>query len=130
MDEKQLRALSVLGTLACLAVLYLMMSFVEASYVPLCDIGSEHKGKLVSVKGYAKDMLHAEGNVFFTLYDGGCEIDVVLWRSVVSALEMNDINISEIKENVSIRLSGEVQVYRGLYQIVPLRPDVYVEELR
>ncbi len=124
MDEGQLRKLSVIGSVASLFVLYVIVLYVVPESVNICDITFEHAGRIINVTGTAKDVIHRDGNVFFTLSGDGCEIRVVLWKNVVSGIELRGTNASLIQENVTVNLAGEVDVHGGYLQIVPTRPEV------
>ena len=124
MDEKQLKTVSVVGAIISLIALYVFVLYIAPENVNICDISLEHTGRIINVTGTAKDVLHRDGNVFFTLSDSRCEIRAVLWNSIISGMELRGMNISSLEENVTVNLAGEVDVHRGYLQIVPTRPSV------
>lgn len=124
MDERQLKTVSVVGAIISLIALYVFVLYIAPENVNICDISLEHTGRIINVTGTAKDVLHKDGNVFFTLSDGQCEIRAVLWNNIISGMELRGMNISSLEENVTINLAGEVDVHRGYLQIVPTRPTI------
>jgi aspartyl/asparaginyl-tRNA synthetase len=126
MDERQLKIISAVGSLASLAAICLFVALIAPEELSVCDISGERLGTLVKVTGTVKDPLHAEGNVFFTLRENGCEVRVVLWKSIINALENSGIDVSRIKENATISVSGGVESHQGRLQVVPLRPALSI----
>jgi exonuclease VII large subunit len=124
MDEKQLKTISVIGAILSLVAVYLFVSLISPEFINICDITLEHTGKIINVTGKAKNIFHNNGNVFFTLVEDQCEIRVVLWKDIVSGMELRGVNISLLEENMTVNLAGEVDVHQGYLQIVPTRPEV------
>ncbi len=124
MDEKQLKTISVAGSVMSLVAVYALVLYSVPDNVKICDISLEHAGKIINVTGMVKDFRMNEGNAFFTLTQEGCEIRVVLWNNVIRGIEMRGLNISSLGENDTVNLAGEVDVHSGYLQVVPTRPDV------
>ncbi len=126
MDEKQLAMTSIAGSVISLIAIYIIVSSMGPGDVNIGHITSEHAGKAVKVTGIIVDMVVKEGNAFFTLADGTGEIRVVLWEGILRELERDGLDTSALRENVTISIEGEVDVYRGQLEIVPSRPRITV----
>jgi RecJ-like exonuclease len=124
MNEKELKTLSVAGSIISLIALYMFVLYAVPVHVDICDISLEHAGKIINVTGTVKDFRMNEGNAFFTLVEDGCEIRVVMWENIISGMELRGTEISMLQDNVSVSLSGEVDVHSGYLQIVPTRPTI------
>lgn len=124
MEEKQLKAVSIAGALLSLVAIYIFVLSIPAQDIAICDISLEHVGRIVNVTGTAEDVLHKDNHTFFTLTDNGCEIRVVIWKSVAEGLELRNIQISEITSGMKVNLAGEVDMHSGYLQIVPTRPTL------
>ena len=124
MDERQLKIISVSGSLASLLALYMFVLCMAPENVNICEIGPGHAGRMINVTGTVKDFRMNEGNAFFTLSDNGCEINVVLWKDIISGLDLRGMNTSLIKDGIRVSLTGEADVHTGRLQIVPTRPEL------
>jgi RecJ-like exonuclease len=124
MDERQLKIISLAGSVASLIVLYIFVLYVVPDNVNICDVGLEHAGRTINVTGTVKDFRMNEGHAFFTLAQDGCEIRVVLWKDRVSGLGLRGTDVSLLRDNMTVSLTGEVDVHSGYLQIVPTRPDL------
>jgi len=124
MDDTHVKTLSVTGSIASVVALYLFVGMVFPEGMNICSIDAGSLGSVVTVEGSVSEVLHTNGNVFFTLADGGCEIKVVLWSDVVSALSMNGLDAASIGVNDTISVTGVVQSGSGRLQLVPVRPSV------
>ncbi|MCD6496109.1 MAG: exodeoxyribonuclease VII large subunit [Candidatus Aenigmarchaeota archaeon] len=124
MKERQLKIFCIAGSILSLAALYIFVLAAVSEDVSVCDLSTEHMGKTVTVSGTVSAVSESNGNIFFTLSDSGCEIDVVLWDSVRRALEQK-MNVSSVLSlNRKITVTGPVEIHRGLLQIVPGRPEI------
>lgn len=128
MNEDQLTKIAVIGSIVTIILIYVFVSFVSPEVLDIGEIGIQHRGKVVNAIGKIKNMNHENGNIFFTLYDETGEINVVLWSNIVKALEMQGTNLSSLRENDTVSISGGVNVHRGYLQIVPARPSVSLVE--
>ncbi len=124
MDERQLKIISVSGSLASLLALYIFVLYMVPDNVNICDVSLEHAGKIINVTGTVKDFRMNEGHAFFTLVQDGCEIKVVLWKDIVSGLGLRGTDVSLLRDNMTVGLTGEVDIHMGYLQIVPTRPDL------
>jgi hypothetical protein len=124
MDERQLKIISVSGSLASVLALYIFVLFMVPDNVNICEIGPEYAGRIINVTGTVKDFRMNDGNAFFTLSENGCEIKVVLWKDIISGLELRGTDASLLKDNITVSLTGEVDVHMGYLQIVPTKPDL------
>ncbi|UCD03385.1 MAG: hypothetical protein JSV63_01995 [Candidatus Aenigmatarchaeota archaeon] len=128
MEERQLKAIAVTGSLLSLAAIYVFVLNISPETIEICDISLEHVGRIVNVTGTAEDVLQRNNHVFFTLSEGGCEIRVVLWESVVEGLEIRGTDVAAITNNTVVNLAGEVDIHGGYLQIVPTRPTLSIAE--
>ncbi len=124
MEEKQLKTVSIVGALLSIVAIYIFVLSIPAQGIAICDITLEHVGMIVNVTGTAEGVLHKDNHTFFTLSDDGCEIRVVIWKSVAEGLELRGIQVSKITSGMRVNLAGEVDMHEGYLQIVPTRPNL------
>ena len=124
MEEKHLLRFSLAGSVLSLVALYVFISLVSPESIGICGIGGDNLGSLVTVRGNASGVVHADGNVFFTLTDGTCEIRIVLWKDISDALVMKGFDTSEIREDSRLVVTGVLESSGGVLQVVPVRPSV------
>jgi len=123
MNEKEMRIISVSGSILSLFAIYLLVTFLVPEGVGVCDLDYSMRGQILNVTGYVKDYHEKDGNVFFTLYDETCEIRVVLWEDVVKSLHLKNSENLSMKDGTKISIMGEVMVYSGSLELVPSSPS-------
>lgn len=124
MEERQLKRLCIAGSLLSLLCIFILSHAVQPEEADICSLSAEYIGKVVSVGGTVTDTFTDEGNVFFTLAGGGCEVRAVLWNATASAMSLRGEDPGGIAENAAVKITGSVEVYRGNIQIVVLRPSL------
>jgi RecJ-like exonuclease len=119
MDEPTLTKLCVAGAATSLVAIYIFVSCLAPARVNIGEIDFSYRGQLVNVTGTIQDIELHEGSAFFTLADTTGEIDVVIWSDVLEALEAKGVPRESLAQNSTVSLVGEVDVYRGMLQVVP-----------
>lgn len=125
MDEGFLTKISALGFVICILILYVMSTMDFHARVKLGEIDRSFIGKTVNVTGEINSVYVNEGNVFFTLSDETGEIKVVLWEDMI---ELIGINVSEINDGKTANVIGNVELYKGELEILPIRGLVKITE--
>jgi len=118
MRERDLIRICIAGSVLSLIALFIFVNNIQPTGVNIGEITREHLGTVVNIEGTVKDLSTSEGNVFFTLEDGTGEIRVVVWKSLMDSMASDDSGVSVISENVSAKIEGEVQYYRGYLEII------------
>jgi exonuclease VII large subunit len=127
MDEPFLKRICIAGSVVSLALIFVLCSLLQPLETGICSLSPEHIGKTVSVEGEVADISNfTDGSLFFTLSRDGCEVKVVMWKDAVSAMSIMGSDAGSIKANSTVKVSGDVEVYRGSLQIVVSRPSVEV----
>ena len=126
MNEARLAKISFAGAVFGLLILYLLVNQVYSLHVNIGEIDSGYVGKTVNITGVAKDVKTSKGNMFFDIQDGTGEIKVVLWEDALELLELSGIDVNEIKDGNELNIIGNVQLYRGELEIIPIREQVKV----
>jgi len=125
MNEVQLMRLSLFGSVIGIAALYVVSLNFASVPVNIGEITNSFTGNAILVKGVVSDIyLHGDGHIFFTLSDGTGSIKVVLWDDTVKQIELNHVNIRELEEGDSLKITGEAELYKGELELVPLRAQV------
>lgn len=124
MDERLLKRLCVAGSIMSLICIFILSYMVQPTETELCSLSSSHVGKMVSVSGTVGRVTVSEGNFFFVLSDGGCEVRAVMWKDTASAMAMRGEDPHIISENATVSISGNVEVRGGALQVVVSRPSV------
>ncbi len=126
MKERQLTRMSGAGAILSLILIFIFVSYVGSPDVKIGDITFEHDGKTVRVTGMVSGFRVKDGNAFFTISDETGDIMVVVWESVMEQLLQQGDAGKALQDNVTIVMEGEVDVYRGTLEIVPLRPTITI----
>jgi exonuclease VII large subunit len=121
MKEKTLMKVCVVGSIICLLALYLITNLSIATNIKLGDIDKSFIGKFVNITGKISKISVQDGNYFITLSDDTGSIKIALWEDTIKILEMKNINISELNKGEEINVIGEVQIYKGELEILPIK---------
>ncbi|UCC91472.1 MAG: exodeoxyribonuclease VII large subunit [Candidatus Aenigmatarchaeota archaeon] len=126
MDERNLMKISVIGVSISLVLLYIVTSQVFSFSVKIGEIDKSFIGKTVNVTGEITRMFQSKGHVFFDLKDDTGKVKVVLWEDTLEFLDINNVNISEIRNGKNINIIGDVQSYKGELEVIPIRGNVNI----
>jgi RecJ-like exonuclease len=127
MDEPFLKRLCIAGSILSLIGIFVLCTLIQPLEIGICSLSAEHRGKTVSVEGEVEDISNStDGNFFFTLSRDGCEVKVVMWKDAAYAMSITGKDAGSITVNSTVKVSGEVEVYRGSLQIAVSRPSVEV----
>jgi exonuclease VII large subunit len=126
MEERQLKIISILGSVVTLIAIYMFVSFIPVGDVKIGDITRDYSGKMVLVTGMVKNLNVKDGNAFFTLVDDTGEIRVVIWKDILLELETKGVDFEALEENVTVSVEGSVDVYKGQLEIVLTRPRISI----
>jgi|WetSurMetagenome_2_1015567.scaffolds.fasta_scaffold736609_1 hypothetical protein len=125
MDEPLLRKVCIIGSIVSLVFVFVLCSLLQPIETDICGLSPAHIGKTVSVEGETLEASNfTDGNVFFTLSRNGCEVKVVVWKDAILAMSLSGKGIGALKPNATVKVSGDVEVYRGNLQIAVSRPSV------
>lgn len=124
MNESDLVKLSVAGTLICLLVLYITTSQIISNRMKIGEIGRSYVGKSVNITGEVTGLFTSDGNIFFDLKDDTGKVKVVLWEDTLEVMEMKNVNVSEITNGKFMNILGNVQIYRGEIEVIPVHGNV------
>lgn len=126
MDEKFLMKVSLTGVLVSLVLLYVITIQNLSFHVKIGEIDKSFIGRTVNVTGEITGVFESKGHIFFDLKDDTGKIKVVLWEDTVEFLDINNVNVSEIKNGNEINIIGNVQLYKGELEVIPIRGNVNV----
>jgi len=126
MNEGTLVKISAIGVSVSLVLLYVITSQIFSSNVKIGEIDRSFIGKTVNITGEVTGMFQSKGHVFFDLKDDTGKIKVVLWEDTLELLEINNVNISEIRDGNTINIIGDVQLYKGELEVMPIRGNVNI----
>lgn len=126
MNERNLVKISVIGVSISLVLLYLITSQIFSSSVKIGEIDRSFVGKTVNITGEVTGIFQSKGHVFFDLKDDTGKVKVVLWEDTLELLEINNVNTSEIRNGKSINIIGDVQLYKGELEVIPIRGNVNI----
>ncbi len=128
MNEKKLARLSVAGIFVCFILLYLVTYNLSSLHVNIGEIDKSFAGKVVNITGFVKSIRENDGNIFMNLQDATGEIKIVLWEDTIRLLETKNIDANAIKIGESINVVGDVQIYMGELEVIPMRGNVRLIE--
>ena len=126
MNESNFTKISLVGTVAGLFLLYIFFTQVHPIHVNIGDIDSGYLGENVNITGKIVSVRESGGNIFFDLDDGTGKIKVVLWGDTIKLLELHGINASSLKNGKEVNVVGNVQIYRGDLEVIPVRGNVKI----
>ncbi len=126
MNESKFTGISFIGTIIGLSLLYMFFTQVHSIHVNIGDIDSAYLGKNVNITGKVINLRKSEGNVFFDLDDGTGKMKIVLWKDTIKLLELKGVNASCLENGKKVNVIGNVQIYRGELEIIPLRGNIKI----
>jgi len=126
MNEAKLAKISFVGVVFGLMILYFLVTQVHSFHVNIGEIDSSHVGRTVNITGKIMGLTRSKGNMFFDLEDETGEIKVVLWKDTLELLELSGVNINEIGDENELNIVGNVQLYKGELEVIPIREHVKV----
>jgi DNA/RNA endonuclease YhcR with UshA esterase domain len=117
--EKTLIIICILGSVVGISSLYLISFMIVSVEVSPGDISQEYLGRKVKISGTVQDLrFHRNGHIFFKVADEKGSTDVVIWEERLERLELSGANMSELRNDVGIQITGDVEYYRGNIQVV------------
>jgi exonuclease VII large subunit len=126
MNEGKLTKICIVGVVLSMAALYFVIIQIYSVHVKIGEINKEWVGKNVNITGSISDLRISKGHMFFNLKDETGKIKVVVWNNTLELLYLNGVNISEIKDGKSVNVIGNVQIFRGELEIIPIREQVKI----
>ena len=124
MNEKRLIKAAVIGTVASIFKLYIFSNQISSLSVNIGDIDKSFTGKTVNITGEITSISNSRGNIFINIKDETGEIKVVLWEDTIKSI--NDIDINKLDKGSKINIIGDVQIYKGEMEIIPIRGSVKI----
>ncbi len=124
MNENTLSKISVVGVCISIIALYIITNQIFSSHVYIGDIDKSFIGKTVNITGEIVDVSEISGNYFIRLKDNTGEIKIILWSDTIELLKTNNFNINELKGGNKINVIGEIQIYKGELEVIPMRGNV------
>ena len=128
MNEKKLAKLSVAGVIFCSILLYLVTYQLSSLHVNIGEIDKSFAGKIVNITGFVKSIRENDGNIFMNIQDDTGDIKIVLWEDTIRLLETKNIDANAIKIGEAINVVGDVQIYMGELEVIPMRGNVRLIE--
>jgi len=125
MNEKTITRISIIGVLISLSFLYLVTTQIFSSHVNIGEIDKSFAGKTVNITGRVNEVSEGKGSMFVVMEDGTGQIKVVIWEDTLEYLEMNGI-LNDIKEGAEMNVIGNIQIYKGELEIIPVRGNVEI----
>lgn len=116
--------ISIIGISLCLVLLYIISIQNFSLNVNIGDIDKSLIGKSVNITGEITGTYRNKDNLFFDIKDDTGKIKVVLWGDTLELLEINNVNVNEIKNGERINIIGSVQLYKGELEVIPIRGNV------
>jgi DNA/RNA endonuclease YhcR with UshA esterase domain len=126
MNEVKLTKISFTGVILGLIVLYFLVTQIHSLHVNIGDIDSSYVGRTVNITGVVTSLTRSSGNVFFDLKDDTGRIKVVLWKDTLELLELSGVNTNKIRDENEINIVGNVQLYKGEFEVIPIREHVNI----
>lgn len=124
MNEKKLTKISIFGATISILTLYLITSNIVSSQVNIGDIDKSFVGKTINITGEITSIANNKGNVFISIKDETGEIRAVLWEDTIKSI--NDIDMSRLDEGSKVNIIGDVQIYKGEIEIIPIRGSLRI----
>jgi len=124
MNEKKLTKISAVGVCISIIALYVVTNQIFSVNVNIGEIDKSFIGKSVNITGTVVDITKNKGNFFVDLEDDTGKIKLILWEDTAELLQSNGIEINEMDKGNIINVVGEVQVYKGELEIIPIRGNL------
>lgn len=124
MNEKKLTKISAVGVCISIIALYIVTNQIFSVNVNIGEIDKSFIGKSVNITGTVVDITKNKGNFFVDLEDDTGKIKLILWEDTAELLQSNGIEINEMDKGNIINVVGEVQVYKGELEIIPIRGNL------
>jgi RecJ-like exonuclease len=122
MNDRLLTKISIVGSIISVLTIYLLTFQLTSPSVKIGEIDKSFVGKAVNITGEVTSIAENEGNIFMQVKDETGEIKAVLWEDTIHSIDSSDIG----KMNVGDRINmiGDIQIYRGELEIIPIRGSV------
>ncbi len=121
MKEKTLTKVCAAGTAASILALYIFTTQISSPRVSIGDIDRTFSGRTVNITGEITSLSESGGNYFLEIEDETGSIKVVIWGD---ALAMGDASGQNLSKGNEMNVIGEVQIYKGELEIIPMRGNV------
>jgi DNA/RNA endonuclease YhcR with UshA esterase domain len=126
MNEAKLAKISFTGVVFGLLILYLLVNHVYSLHVNIGEIDSSYVGRSVNITGSVTGLIMSKGNMFFDLEDNTGKIKVVLWKDTIELLELSGVDANDISNKNVVNIVGNVQLYKGELEVIPIRENVKI----
>lgn len=126
MNERRLTRVSLIGIFITLVLLYIITNQNFSFHVKIGDIDKSFTGKTVNITGEITGLFTNNGHVFFDLKDETGKIKIVLWEDTIDILRNGKVNVDEIKNGKSVNIIGNVQLYKGELEVLPIHENVII----
>ena len=124
MNEGRLWKISFVCVVFGLIILYFLVKNPHYFHVNIGDIDSAYVGRIVNITGGITGLTKSGENLFFSVKDKTGEIKVVLWGDTIGLLNLKGMNIDDIENGKTINIIGNIQLYRGELEVIPVRGKV------
>ncbi len=116
-DDSTLLRMSLGVSSFGLVLLFLVSTQSQPTLVRISEIDYDDVGSELSVEGrIASKRVHADGHIFLKVEDATGRISVVLFSEIVESLTEE---LGCLEEGEEISITGRIEEYRGLLEIVP-----------
>ncbi len=114
---RQFTVLLLLGFFLSLGAVVLLTDMAEPVAMPTGQITASLSGQIVRITGIVNGLDELPGgHLFMEVTDGSGLVRVLVWTDTRELLQLKGI---ELKEKDRVTVTGLVQVYRGVVEIVP-----------
>ncbi|MEM5871646.1 MAG: OB-fold nucleic acid binding domain-containing protein [Candidatus Aenigmatarchaeota archaeon] len=117
--------ISFVGFLICLFLLYILTLNLKVNNIKIGEIDKNLVGKLVNITGEVSEISYVNENIFVKIKDETGIIKIILWEDTINLLSAKGIDIRNIKKGVKINVVGEVEIYKGEVEIIPIRDEIH-----
>ena len=119
MNDRTLIRICILGSVCGIISLYFFSFMIVPLEVQAGEIGQDLVGRRVKLSGTVSGLIiHRSGHMFFGLGDETGSADVVIWEDRVEQLELSGTDLGQLKDGISITITGDVEYYRGRIHVV------------
>lgn len=122
MNDKKLYKISLLASTIGLIILLVFSYLSSPETMEISQVDSNDVGSRIEVQGTVTSKYVTEdGHLFFHVKENGAKINVALFKD--NLIEM-DLQPKEIEEGDSVTVAGDVDMYEGELQILPVEVKI------